>query len=234
VIVHEDMSFDGDAASQTTRFDIVENAIGRPGLPKAADLVRQGVLDTATERAVLKADAAAGNAASDHVADLAAGKEWTPLAQASPELSALASAAPDDGARIADALGAGDLVLAPAASDARPLTWWRIDPSSGMALGIGPRGFGDAVWYAVWLKRLDMAACAFSGLGMAVGSAAHSNDAMAYVTLAACAVGPGLSHSHVKALEAASAGIAILATAYDAFEIYDIATGGGHGDGGGH
>jgi hypothetical protein len=155
-------------------FDIVGNevAVRDASDPQAAKAVRarQGVADTAAE-AVL-----AGGGVVENASDLfAAGAEWVTLRGADdPALQTVKL--PDDVlARVRRDLADGNVVIAPkkpAAAGGRELVaWWRVDPRTGAALGIGRDGWGataaeNALIHArIMLKALLMFKC----IGGAVG-----------------------------------------------------------------
>ena len=130
-----------------TATDIVANDIGVDLLADDPFAVRleQGVLDTNAE-AILVSNRPDGTNAGWAYASPGS---WTTIKSASdPALAALKL--PDDTRRrIMDDLATGYIVVAPTA----PVTvgasafagWWRIDPASGQALGLGRSGWGQAM-----------------------------------------------------------------------------------------
>lgn len=127
--------------------DIVANEVGVDPLASDAFAIRleQGVFDTNAE-ALLRSDRPdAANAGSA----FESAATWTALTSATdPRLASLR--VPDDvRRRMADDLAAGYVVVAPAApvptgGDAF-VGWWRVDPQSGHALGMGRTGWGAAI-----------------------------------------------------------------------------------------
>jgi hypothetical protein len=154
-------------------FDVVCNDVSvREADPQAAKAVRarQGVADTAAEAAL------AGGGAVENASNLfAAGAEWVTLRGADdPGLQAVRL--PDDVlARLRRDLADGNVVIVPkkpAGADGRELVaWWRVDPRTGAALGIGRDGWGAAaaenalIHARIMLKAVLMFKC----IGGAVG-----------------------------------------------------------------
>jgi len=134
--------------------DIVENGVGvlvDQGEDPRLERVRQGVRDTHMEWAVLNEPgnpvAAPANASAQMAIDALAGREWSrvDLARPPPGIE------PEQLARMRAAAEEGVIVVA-SDSGAPFDAWWRIDPSTGQALGIGENGWGVAV--PEWLKVL--------------------------------------------------------------------------------
>lgn len=123
-------------------FDIVINDVGVvPNSTIAASRVRleQGVLDTILEAAMMGTKARFGN-----TADLFASREEKPSGWQRVVESTDVSALPETArARIAEALEAGQIVVAPAGlGPGDEAAWWEVDPSTGTTLGIGHNGWG--------------------------------------------------------------------------------------------
>jgi hypothetical protein len=116
--------------------------------------LQQGVVDTNAEAAVLRSTAMASNAGLAYSADLASGASWLIVAS----IEQLPEGIPGDtAAMIRDALSAGDLAIVPPGMlETGGMPWWRIDASTGAALGIGPRGWGENIAEYPNLKIPDL------------------------------------------------------------------------------
>jgi hypothetical protein len=126
-------------------FDLVVNDVGviaNDSVSVGRIRLEQGVLDTILEAAMSGSGRRSGNAAELFASRGAATGEWHRVDVASPG-STLSGAAE---ARIADALNAGRIVVAPGqlGRDLEP-AWWEIDLATGTTLGIGSRGWGETV-----------------------------------------------------------------------------------------
>jgi len=123
-------------------FDLVVNDIGvieTGSVPPARIRLEQGVLDTILEAAMLEPEERSGNAADLFALRDGATGRWRRVDAQSPDLDLPGTAQ----ARIADALAAGRIVVAPAQlGDEQAPAWWEIDPATGTTLGIGHRGWG--------------------------------------------------------------------------------------------
>jgi hypothetical protein len=132
-----------DESYQVRRaFDIVINDVGVvPNSTVSASRIRleQGVLDTILEAAMMGTEARSGNTADLFASRGESSGDWRRVSK-STEISALSETAR---ARIADALAAGRIVVAPErlGTDHEP-AWWEIDPVTGTTLGIGHKGWG--------------------------------------------------------------------------------------------
>ncbi|MDB5328110.1 MAG: hypothetical protein JWM57_3679 [Phycisphaerales bacterium] len=121
-------------------YDIVSNELAvRPGADAAQDRLQQGVVDTTAEAMLL------GNCGKIHnTSELFAtnGSKWTTLKGAD---AAIAKGSADAQTRIKADLAAGYVVVVPAElPDGHPLAWYRVDPKTGTALGIGQSGWGQS------------------------------------------------------------------------------------------
>jgi hypothetical protein len=160
--------------------DVVANEVGvTPGVPAFAARMRQGVLDTNAEAryASSRPSANAGWAFD-------AGT-WTAVtSRDDPRFSTVQRSA-DVRQRMAGDLAAGFDVVAPVTSVAvgtRTFAgWWRVDPRTGDALGLGETGWGDAMpGYSILLMSVLTAAAtgflfnyvACQGLGASPGPVA--------------------------------------------------------------
>lgn len=126
-------------------FDWVVNDVGvLTSDPVSVGRIRleQGVLDTILEVAMSGSGRPSGNAAELFASRGTATGEWHRVDAASPGSIMSGAAA----ARIADALNAGRIVVAPGqlGRDLEP-AWWEIDLATGTTLGIGSRGWGQTV-----------------------------------------------------------------------------------------
>lgn len=129
-------------------YDIV--ASGAQGSPQAT--LRQGVADSNLEAILQERNEPVAEGkehpvaavAAAFAADLAAGRPWAVVNDA----AELANVAPDLTAdlrqRVLDDLTAGYLVVVPQGG-AGAVGWWRIDRTSGAAVGMGDRGWGQAM-----------------------------------------------------------------------------------------
>lgn len=124
--------------------DLVETATISPAAPFAAH-VRAGVADTVLETTVLDAPAVIGNASVLFAADP---DGWELITATEADVLASLAASDDVKARIAADIAAGQVVLVPrtlpADAPAEAFAYWRIDPVTGVTLGIGSLGHGQA------------------------------------------------------------------------------------------
>jgi hypothetical protein len=129
-------------------FDIVANEVGvRPGSKSDAFAVRlqQGVVDTNLESALLSGCGLLHSAAETFAASGNDPRQWAVLRDPhDPALTQLAVSS-DVKARIASDLSSGAIVLVPRNPTANNPSWWRIDPATGTALGIGENGWGQTI-----------------------------------------------------------------------------------------
>jgi hypothetical protein len=137
----------GTGLQLTEAFDIVANDVDVSPSTAAGRFVsrlRQGVLDSNAE--VILSTGAERNGTAMLFDDGIASAPWDVVA--SPRDVEGLGLPPDAQSRIAGDIGAGFLVVVPRAStrnSASPLAWWRIDPRTGGTLGIGNRGWGQAI-----------------------------------------------------------------------------------------
>lgn len=166
-LMHDRFGWDAAAGvTHQSEFDIVFNEVG--GVP-FADRVRQGVVDTLLENALL-GDPLAGNAAALQASDLANGRTWRRITSA--DLSEISSVAPDLGARIASDLSAGYIVLAPDAPATNSVGWWRISPATGTTLGMMSTGGGaELAEYGILAYQSASSAACFVGIVATIASA---------------------------------------------------------------
>jgi hypothetical protein len=181
----------GDDLLMCEAMDVVANDVAvRPAAPgaEAADARRvrleQGVFDTVAETAFAlgcgKPESAAGTlgAAKDQ------GIRWvTVRGPQDPAWKAL-DLPPDARARIERDLADGLIVIVPErppggdAKDAAAVAWWRIDPSTGTALGMGRNGWGpnmvergSLAYYLITaseaVKEIKFLACAIMATAIA-------------------------------------------------------------------
>lgn len=131
-------------------YDLV--ATGATGDPRAT--LRQGVADSNLE-ALLQArerlvPVSAGpppapvSVADAFAADLAAGRPWVAVADADALDAQAPGLDPDLRRRVLDDLAAGYLAVVPS-DGAGAVGWWRVDPSTGTTVGMGDRGWGQAM-----------------------------------------------------------------------------------------
>jgi hypothetical protein len=164
VLMHDRFDWDGTAVTRGIEFDIGLNIV-------AADFVealRQGIADTVIEHAVVAGDGGTANAAAIHLDDIAAGRNWTLV---TPDNLEARGGGNDFLARLRADLEAGYLVVAPTAAAGEPgLAWWRIDPATGIALGMMLSG-GGATFVEAALQFVEGAATAGCFVGIAMGIA---------------------------------------------------------------
>jgi hypothetical protein len=149
VIVHSEFVPVGDRVKLRESFDIVDLQAAVEGPEAARFRLALGVLDTELELETCTCRPKMVNTASL-------------IRAAKPELRCLVKPEEADGlgfkpaakARVKAELAAGRVVIAPSAEIDGEAVWWRIDPKSGAALGIGETGYGQtAVEY--WMEVHD-------------------------------------------------------------------------------
>ena len=207
-LMHDRFDWDATAgASRWTEFDIVFNDVA--GVPFAGR-VRQGLIDTILENALV-GEPQSGNAAALHAVDLAADRPWQRLAATDNEQ--LAALTPDARARIEADLNAGYIVVAPAEPSA---AWWRIDPRSGATLGMMSSGGGAELAESALLfaEGMSSAAC-FVGVGIAVVGIADGSTGRVATGVALCAIaaGAGAAGSGLGLIAGGGNAVAILLAA---------------------
>jgi hypothetical protein len=127
--------------------DIVANDIGVDLLVEDPFAVRleQGVLDTNAEALVGSARPDGSNAGWAY----AGPGSWTTIRAADDPALAALGLSDDVRRRIADDVAAGFIVVAPtspvAVGSEAFSGWWRIDPASGQAVGLGGNGWGQSM-----------------------------------------------------------------------------------------
>jgi hypothetical protein len=153
------------AFTEFTQFDIVENTIDvHPAAQGSPFLLRlaRGVKDTAVE-ATLLGGSDGTNTSMIFESDRAAGQRWIRVTNAA-AVGALRLPA-DDRERIAATVAKGYVALVRPQpvklGDSAGATWWRIDPKTGSALGVGPDGAGQSTMERVALG-INMTTRAFS------------------------------------------------------------------------
>jgi hypothetical protein len=129
-------------------FDIVANEVGvRPGFKADQFQVRleQGVVDTNLESALLSGCGLLHSPAETFAAAGNDPRQWTILKDPQdPALSQLSVSA-DVKARIAADISDGAVVIVPRNLNSANPGWWRVDPATGTALGIGENGWGQSI-----------------------------------------------------------------------------------------
>ncbi len=142
-------------------FDIIHNAVTvLPGQDVDARAVRlmQGVLETNLEAALHQTDRPIINTADQFAAAMGRGQNWRAIDDIEALGDAAAAIDADTRIHIEAALAAGHtIILAEAPQADQPLTWWRVDPATGDALGMGPDGRGSALLEHITLKNLAAA-----------------------------------------------------------------------------
>jgi hypothetical protein len=122
-------------------FDIVANHLGVRGDDPAAVRVAQGVLESNAEALVLGDEA---TAAADPIARAAEAGVAPTTIRTEADLARLANVEPATLARMKDAIGRKQWVVA-YAGDAAIESFFAVDPTSGQTLAIGSRGWGQAL-----------------------------------------------------------------------------------------
>lgn len=134
----------GGSFSVGRAFDLVVNEVGvAPAAQAPATRIRmaQGVLDTILEAALSEPDERSGNAAELFAQRGEASGGWHRV-EAATEQRGLSE---ESGARIAVAMAAGQVVVAPkTAAEELEVAWWEIDPATGTTVGIGSKGWGQS------------------------------------------------------------------------------------------
>lgn len=176
VLQHRRLTLSADlAVGAQVEMDIVRNEVAATQRPFLTRLT-QGVSDTVLEGVAL-GEMAGGeladvrNAAALHAADEAAGRRWTRVEPVDPRLSA-ADLPADYRARLRADIAAGYVVIAPTRAGAgQMLAWWRVEPRSGMALGMLADGGGAVMveWESI-ASFMMSAGCTFFIVGGRVGS----------------------------------------------------------------
>jgi len=168
-------------------FDIVFNEVTAPA-DVFATRVRQGLVDTILEDALM-AEGRSANTAAFHAADVAADRPWRTLTAA--DGAALAALPPDARALIEAQLVAGDTIVAPVAwTDTPPgLSRWRIDQHTGTTLGMMPFGGLSLIEGAyLFYQGATTAACFFivaASVRAAIGG--NLSTELAAIGMLACA-----------------------------------------------
>lgn len=139
----ERMDFVDGEPAMTRGFDIIENRVDLwPGATFDARRARlgQGVLDTVLEAELIEDGGSARNTSLQFARALDAGAAWRSI-----DVADLPARLDDDlAARVTRTLADGDAVIMaaePAAGE--PPGWWRVDPNTGVTLGMGPDGRGQ-------------------------------------------------------------------------------------------
>jgi len=144
-----------------TAFDIVANDVdilGQGDQTDAAALrLEQGVLDTNAEAFLAGAGSNSSNPSDLMNGPRAAPSAWTPVVKTAVP-AASAEWPTDMRARVLSELDRGFAAVVPAESDPSLSTtsWWRVDPTTGITVGIGNRGWGQAMKEYVQMIRLGL------------------------------------------------------------------------------
>jgi hypothetical protein len=183
--------------------DIVVNDVAVMAAPAAGDAtsarrlrLEQGVFDTVAETAF-----AGGAKAESAAATLAAAKErganWTTVRGPQDPAWKAVALPPEARARIDRDLAEGQTVVVAAArgsAGAAPgdaaVAWWRVDPATGTALGIGHNGWGPSMmeraslqYYLITgseaVKEIKFLACIITATAMVCSLACAANGDMA-------------------------------------------------------
>ena len=225
--VHSGLKLDPETGFRPwAALDIVVNDVDvDPASDTDSAFIRleQGVLDTNVEALL-----AAGEAARPNVANLMSttsvdASSWE-LLSVPARLGAAAEWPTDVRHRITPDLKRGFVVVVPKGTETAPAVWWRVNPSNGSTLGIGDRGWGQAMTeyqkIRLILKGLAIGGCTvyqaargkwiragiclvgglFSGAGVAkVGPGAGNLYATIADAISVFAVWDSLSHAAASA-----------------------------------
>lgn len=164
----------GDSAIVVRRtLDIVNNRVGvRGGTPAAAFDARlsQGIIDTQAE-ALLLADRAQSRSAADlFTRGLDQGVRWQ-LVRSPQDLGFQTARLPADArARVEQDLHDGYVAVVPdkpvaSAAAGQRVVWWRIDPSTGDAVGMGDTGEGQSATEYAFLVYVGVGVVTMGGCG---------------------------------------------------------------------
>lgn len=190
--------------------DIVANDVA--GSPRTSDTytsrLQQGVRDTILEDMLVTAlEQPVVNTSRSFARDMAAGRAWRLLGPAD---------APGQAPGVRAALEAGYVVVAPPVSgmEAGTLPYWRIDPTTGTTLGIGPNGAGAAATeYAGLLLRV-------AGAGFCFASAETTASKMTCLLLMGGVTAGAYQASLLSQGAAASQGAAWIMHIFDATALW--------------
>lgn len=182
-------------------FDIVSNDVDVAGQPADQDAVsirlEQGVLDTNAELYLGPSVTVSANAAGMMSGSLAQSNGWMTLVKTNAARMPQRWAA-DSRADVQKALDRGFAAVVPGenvASDSTPV-WWRVDPASGTTLGVGDRGWGQAMKeynkvLRVFLKSVAAGGCFYRAYSTSSwGRAAVCSLSLAFGILNVAKVGP--------------------------------------------
>lgn len=188
---HRMPTLDGDRGFvMLESFDIVANDVAiRPGGRREPGMIRlqQGVADTVLESLI-----PLGGRRRPNVSDLLAvhrrDRDWVVIRGTDDRAWRSLRLSDDARARIAAALASGAIVVVPREAlpigRDRALSWWTVDPQTGMTLGLGETGWGDAATEYTLTKEeavayvataggfVDWMICAFKHEGLPQGTKA--------------------------------------------------------------
>lgn len=150
---HTRLRYDDDKGPEYARaIDIVRNELAVPFVSQRdrfGERVRQGVLETNAEAAIMSKYGLVANTALLFAQTRREGDEWLRLHEAEGRAWQKLWLPEDIRTRIKQDLADGYLVLAPRKSvlvNGRALIgWWRVDPRTGNTLGVGEHGWGQAM-----------------------------------------------------------------------------------------
>jgi hypothetical protein len=176
-------------------FDVVSNRLG--GTAKFSDRLAQGVIDTVMEHAVLGSSADTTNTAALEAMDLAAGHQWVMLDKAGVQRLTTLALSDDAKARIRSDLDKGELVIVPREAIVTPagkqIAWWRVDPNSGLTLGIGANGRGTEMAEESVIDNWVMGTVVCAVVAVSRKIATGKGDAIHFV---ACMVSAAMAAPH--------------------------------------
>jgi hypothetical protein len=190
--------------------------------------VAQGVLDTVVEQAILGPGGDSRNAALAHAADLEAGQPWARLDQATIEEVDKLALASEAKARIKSEVSEGNIVIGPGKPTVvrrdNMAAWWRVDPRTGLTLGVDASGRGSEAVEESVLDNFTNGAVVCAVIGLGQGMATNHVSLLRYTECLATAA-MGAPHG-INAIY----GHAALNLAVATFEMIESASGGGHGE----
>jgi hypothetical protein len=166
---HKFLRLNKDQVVLCQGFDIVSNEIAVfPGKHLSPFLVRleQGVLDTNAEAVLVGSCGRVENIGQILAQATETGSEWVALRNLQDPGWQRVQVPKDSRTRIEKDLAAGYVVIVPNKASQGALGWWRVDPSTGLTLGLGQEGWGQATAeYAFW-GSLIVTSVAFLYCGM--------------------------------------------------------------------
>lgn len=194
--LHSGVKFDPETGYRLwAGLDIVANDVDvGPASDVDPALIRleQGVFDTNVEALL------AGGDSPPNVADLMSmtgvdASSWETLSDAG-QLGSASDWPADARSRLSLDIDRGFVAVVPKSITTLPAMWWRVNPATGLTLGIGDRGWGSAAVEDVQLRRTLIKAAT---IGLC---ATYSLFKRRYLIGALCVVGGGFSVAGIARL----------------------------------